>query len=256
MSEYFAVIAREDDRVTAWRTFQGAPPWKPLRRGAARDFLLEQSNARPAGRARRMRSAHARPYASLPVLSGRGGPKLVPVWSGSPLDDLLALGRALIGRFPWTLEEAIWFVLTDDVPYVSPICLTGADAMRSEWAGSLIGMAMAPWVSDESLLKHVRQLRKALLNGKANRPYEPSTLAVLPFAEERRRGRKTWDAIRVEWNAQNPETASFPDASSLRRAYLRGRSSVRPPAVQVARIEQWMDHVSGLPLALRPPPPP
>jgi hypothetical protein len=108
----------------------------------------------------------------------------VRVRRGSVLDGLRKLSESLAKRYRWKEEEATWFVLTGQIPWVSP--LTGRVAFPSApgFNQAIITLTVEPWVHAEMLAQFYRDLQHQIL-GRNNRRLSERNLSVFRFVMER-----------------------------------------------------------------------
>jgi hypothetical protein len=107
--------------------------------------------------------------------------KRTHVWPGSLLDELRQWSIRLAVRLPisyeWTEEDMVWHFLTGGVP--EPRALT----MKVHFGGGArIDMAIAPWISVETIEKNYRNAQRQILI-KSNHASSLRRLAVLRFVE-------------------------------------------------------------------------
>jgi len=159
------------------------------------------------------------------VRSANGIAYNVGYWDGSTLDDLQKRAHVLCEKYGWEEYSAIWFMLTAQAPLVPP--LTGS--ISNDLTGR-IKLTVAPWISDQSLLSHMRQMRLAALGRKTLRT-NPISFEVFTLVERETNlagGRKpTWEMLRQRWNERVPPGNQFKDASQIRRRYGQAERVLR-----------------------------
>jgi hypothetical protein len=231
-SEFLAVVARADSRLQPLRTRLGIGDSDPA---AARQCF--QNPALGSGFDRPVKRGEQ--AVTVPHMLPSGAVDQVPVRPGSVLDEVRVLGEELTRQFPWTLPEAVWFVVSDDVPYVDPVRVTVTPGTTSVCRSATIVVAAAPWVSAHTIARAYRSAQQdALGPPRRRRPPDGITLALAPFVEERRQQRPpmTFPAILEEWNSTHPG-APLGDHRYLRRAYRRALAAVFPPARHLEEID-------------------
>jgi hypothetical protein len=151
-------------------------------------------------------------YGDLTYLAENGRPKKVTYWPGSVVGDLRKVCNRLTKAHPWDIDEAIWFVLTDETPSVRPI----VSKINSSWVPdtrvqTTLSLTIQPWVPPETVAAVYRQIQEEVLGGKCGRIGEKN-LRLLEFATERTNkfGRlprgdvlvQSWDR---KWRSTHPE---------------------------------------------------
>lgn len=124
----------------------------------------------------------------------------------------------LAGIYPWRPTEALWFVLTGELPKV-----VGAE-LSYDRQRNLFTLVFSPWVSENTLAKAHRGSKEHLRLGD-NRPMEQKTLEVLRFVTqqtEEHGERPSWETLRRHWNtAQGREERKFKSRHGFRQACVR-----------------------------------
>lgn len=137
-----------------------------------------------------------------------GAMHLISCDTGQTLEDL---GRWLVGRYPWSLRDAAWFVLTGESPKIEPIRISHQDS------DGMYNIAFAPWVSEKTIRLAYRRVQVS-----DNRPLGSKSLYAFRFVDEHTELGQTpkWTELTAQWNEQHPND-KFRDRSALRRAYKR-----------------------------------
>jgi hypothetical protein len=122
------------------------------------------------------------------------------------------LCKELTKVHPWDIDQATWFVLSGETPFVRPI----KDKKQSSWAldgraYTTISLTVQPWVPPEDVEIVYRQLQKQVIGGAHGR-LSDKNLNLLRFVTERADGSgnlpkgdvlvKDWDK---KWKHQRPE---------------------------------------------------
>jgi hypothetical protein len=101
-------------------------------------------------------------------------------------DSLRKLCRSLSGRYPWTEDEAMRFVLTGKVPDVpslyARIRLSGSE--DNLFSYGTVTLRVEPWVSAESVERFYREMQSQML-GRKPRKLERRNVALFRFVVER-----------------------------------------------------------------------
>lgn len=141
------------------------------------------------------------------------------------LMTLRRLSSRLAALYPWEPEDALWWVLTGEVPEVSPLTLTYSPDHNT------CSLTFLSVISEGSLRRAYRKAQEHVRHGGDNRPLGEKTLAVLRFVSEQSPGPEgdepTWEELRRRWNGLYPEWA-FKTDSGLRRAYHRAAETLAP----------------------------
>lgn len=138
---------------------------------------------------------------------------------------LTQLSRRLADLYPWSPEDALWWLLTGETPEISPVTLTYRPDHNT------FVLTFLPVISEETFRRAYRQAQDHVRHGGDNRPLEEKTLAVLQFVSEQRSLQEgeesTWAELTRRWNGLYPEW-SFGTYSGLRRAYQRAATTLAP----------------------------
>lgn len=131
---------------------------------------------------------------------------------GSLLDELRRLGELLTSVYGWRREDAIWFVLTGEAPYMNPLevnasLLTGYPQSPPV---STITLEVAPWMPVDSIERTYREIQQQVLKGDSSKGNikEPRILAVFHFVTEQTRvhGEQLGcQTLFDRWNEKYPE---------------------------------------------------
>src|SRR5215216_5628760 len=144
------------------------------------------------------------------------------VLSGSVLGDLVSKARELLRHYPWFEEDAVWFLLTGEAPYVAPMTMRAKFSGRNtflpypngNYKYGLIALTIEPWISAETVKGVYQDLQRQFL-GKVNRPIEEKNRALVSFVrdkvgtvsltapEKRKLSKKLvaeWDQLHPEWH--------------------------------------------------------
>jgi hypothetical protein len=136
------------------------------------------------------------------IFVDEGRLKKAPTWPGALLDELRKLGTELEKDYHWPQGAGPWFVLTGDVPPVSPFRTSGSFCVADHMYGT-ITLHIEPWISAETVLKAYRAIQRDVLRHD-NRPLNRRTLALLRFVMDRSTNDgqlPRWRTLVEEWNA-------------------------------------------------------
>jgi hypothetical protein len=130
--------------------------------------------------------------------------------TGRTLEDV---SRWLVARYPWSLKDAAWFVLTDESPKIE--CLK----IQDDRARGRYVLTFAPWISEKTV-----RLTYHRVQPRDNRPLSTKGLAAFRFVDEHTEPGRTpkWAELNRRWNEQHTDDR-FTDRSALRQAYERAR---------------------------------
>jgi hypothetical protein len=161
----------------------------------------------------------------------------VLVKKNSVLGKLREAALSLLRDFPWFEQDAAWFLLTGETPYVAPMTLRGKMKSYETFgpyppAGfeyALISLTVEPWVSADSV-KRVYQDAQRRWNGSSPPIREKNrklfsfvtekmqnamgTIALRPN-EKRRKGKE----LVAEWDRRNPQWAYCGNTHDFWRDY-------------------------------------
>jgi hypothetical protein len=136
----------------------------------------------------------------------------ITFWPGSLLGDLRNLCKVMTKSHPWDFDQATWFVLTGETPFVRPIRARKQETWQMDGrAYTTISLTIQPWVPPEDVETVYRQLQKQVI-GCAHGRVSDKNLNLLRFVTERADGSgnlpkgeilvKDWDK---KWQHQRPE---------------------------------------------------
>jgi hypothetical protein len=126
-------------------------------------------------------------YEYLTVRNDKGRARMVSFWpnSDSVLGELRKICKEITTAHPWDVDQATWFVLTGEVPFVRPIRSTiPTERLLGGRAHATISLTIQPWVSSEAVESVYRQVQKQVIGGKPGRVSDKN-LNLLKFAIER-----------------------------------------------------------------------
>lgn len=107
------------------------------------------------------------------------------VWSISLLGELRDLSDKLSQRYRWEPAQAVWFVLTGEIP-----AIVALQAIRAFWSSMyhhdiLITIEASPWVSSKTVEKAFRKAQIKTMGTKGGRPPGEKNLRLFRFVTER-----------------------------------------------------------------------
>jgi hypothetical protein len=132
----------------------------------------------------------------LPFPGEDGRTHRVLVLSGAVLGELHEQAGRLIQHYPWEESDAVWFILTGEAPWVSPVTWQARwfggestiDSFRQEgetFSYGFITLKIEPWVSPESVQQVYREAQQNLIAEHRVRRLEDKSLKLLQFVTER-----------------------------------------------------------------------
>jgi hypothetical protein len=137
------------------------------------------------------------------------------------------LAKWLAYNFLWEPTDALWFVVTNEVPTASTV------EVEHDRRHDVFTVTVRPWLSAETWGKIYRGIHDT--RGKDNRPLKRSTLGVLRFvakqkmnAQDDQGNQPTLKELWTDWKKQGSDP-KFYDSSGLRRAYERAKKVLVPP---------------------------
>jgi len=157
-----------------------------------------------------------------PFIKPQPRPPVIVVGGEMHLEDL---ANWLAHDFLWEPADALWFLLTDEVPAVTTL------EVEQDRRRGVFKITVQPWVSADTW-GHIYRGIQDVVRGRDNRPLKPRTLAVLRFVSKEINAQDnppTWEELLVSWNKKypNPEW-KFGTSSGLRRAYMRAVEALAP----------------------------
>jgi hypothetical protein len=170
----------------------------------------------------------------LTYQAGDGQPTRVSFWPHSVLDKLRKICKELVKAHPWNIDEAAWFVLTDDPPLVHPIRakIDSSTILGSSINYTTISLTVHPWVPPETVQSAYRQVQRRAIGGESGRIGEKN-LNLLQFVAERAdaagnlpTGRtlvKEWDK---KWKDERPQWCYGTDTRTFWRDFRSVQNSV------------------------------
>ena len=160
------------------------------------------------------------------------------VWPGSLVDRIYSLSEGLAAEFRWpsqtteapslgrwwSKDAAAMFVLTGVAPSTRPIEVRIASRRGSTLDMRRVELSIAPWVSDEDVVRAYRRAQRTAIE-KRNKWPSSKTREVVRFVLGRRRpngyAKPSWPTLRDEWNRERPNDR-FEDYRHLRGSFERG----------------------------------
>lgn len=107
------------------------------------------------------------------------------VWSTSLLGELRKLGEKLSERYRWQPAQAVWFVLTGEIPAIPALTVTRSFPSSMYHSDTLITVEASPWVSSKTVERAFRKAQIKTLGSSGGRPPSEKNLKLLRFVIER-----------------------------------------------------------------------
>jgi hypothetical protein len=165
-----------------------------------------------------------------------------------------AVGK-VIQQYPWEEADAVWFILTGEVPWVVPVTWQarwfGGDrtisSFREEeesFSYGFITLKVEPWVSPQSVKQIYSEAQRSLRGEQRSRRLENKSLKLLEFVNERAnpadlsspKGRERLASELVSaWDEKNPKDAYGSNTRKFWRDFNRARRAVLAPEYE------WLD---------------
>jgi hypothetical protein len=166
-------------------------------------------------------------------LAENGRDKRIAFWPSSVLGELRGLCKGLTKVHPWDIDQATWFVLTGETPFVRPIRAKKQETWQTDGrAYTTISLTVQPWVPPEDVETVYRQLQKQVIGGAHGRVSDKN-LNLLRFVIERADGSgnlpkgevlvKDWDK---NWKHQRSEWCYGADTHRFWRDFRNVQKSV------------------------------
>jgi hypothetical protein len=124
--------------------------------------------------------------------------------SGDARETLSRVAGSL--RYPWQPGEAEWFILTGEIPRVPALGHSFGVHVASHGNRAVIHIDVEPWVSAERVTALYRDLQKAILRNRHNRPISERRLTLFRFVTEHADDEgeiAPWRALLPEWNRRH-----------------------------------------------------
>jgi hypothetical protein len=107
------------------------------------------------------------------------------VWSISLLGELKGVGEKLSERYRWHPAQAVWFVLTGEIPAVPALTVIRSFPSSMYHYDTLITVEASPWVSSRTVERAFRKAQIKTLESGGGRPLGKKNLKLLRFVIER-----------------------------------------------------------------------
>ncbi len=162
------------------------------------------------------------PLASYTFPAGDGTGQRIMAWPESVLDIVHSTGVALIEHYPWPELDALWFVLTGIAPALPVVRQEVKLFDHPHGRHAAIELAVAPWVSADTVLRAYRRLQREVLGGD-NRPISMRNLALFRFVvaeQQAADGKATWREMLGRWNRAHPQW-HYDDVRRFNRDWVR-----------------------------------
>ena len=120
----------------------------------------------------------------LDYLDEEGKVRNVQVWSISLLGELREIGEKLSERYRWQSAQAVWFVLTGEIPAVPALRVTRSFPSSMYHHDALITVEASPWVSSKTVEQAFRKAQVETLGSRGGRRIGKKNLKLLRFVIE------------------------------------------------------------------------
>ena len=120
----------------------------------------------------------------LDYLDEEGKVRNVQVWSISLLGKLRKVGEKLSERYRWQSAQAVWFVLTGEIPAVPALRVTRSFPSSMYHHDALITVEASPWVSARTVVQAFRKAQAKTLGSRGGRRIGKKNLKLLRFVIE------------------------------------------------------------------------
>jgi hypothetical protein len=120
----------------------------------------------------------------LDYLDEEGKVRNVQVWSISLLGELREVGEKLSERYRWQSAQAVWFVLTGEIPAVPALRVTRSFPSSMYHHDALITVEASPWVSSRTVVQAFRKAQAKTLGSRGGRRIGKKNLKLLRFLVE------------------------------------------------------------------------
>jgi hypothetical protein len=146
---------------------------------------------------------------------GGDGIREVRMLPGSLLDWLRGLTSLLAGRYGWSQEEAVHFILTGHMPQIQPLkvstnLLTGYRNNPPVWN---INLEVAPWMPAKEVTKAFQEIQQQILQGDSGKEHlSLKKIALFRFVKEQTAGSgedQDWQELVNRWNQTYDENTGW-----------------------------------------------
>lgn len=187
------------------------------------------------------------------VMHGGLGVIAQTIWPSSVLGEVHGLAHKLAQGYPWHEEDALWFVLTGEMPIVSPIKMEQTftdhfvDVVTEAAEGDVLShtygtitLTVEPWMPATTVLRIYRAFQRQMLGGD-NRELKDKSLTLLRFVigHMDEQGRlPTWRILLKEWNMAYPQEAYGDEEQHVRnfaRDYRNAEKAIAFPSYRRSR---------------------
>lgn len=147
-----------------------------------------------------------RPHGELLFPSANGGEQRVAVWPDSALHVLHRIGTDIAHAIPWSVRDAIWFILTGERARVTALHHEVVPVGDGALDYKTIVLTVAPWVSADSVQRAYRAAQEGVL-GSDNRPVGERSMTLYRFVRDQRaraRARVRWRTLLQDWTTYIP----------------------------------------------------
>ena len=192
-------------------------------------------------------------YEVLPFPGEDGEPHWTLVLPNSVLGYLDHQAQRLLGHYPWFDGDAVWFLLTGEVPYVAPMTMrakvkgysTFGPYPETDFNYGLVTLTIEPWISADTVERVYREIQRQFL-GKANRPLEEKNRRLFAYVCEKvgvlsmhpTEKRKLGKVLVAEWDRLHPEWSYGEDTRTFWRDYNLARKHITTPEYRPYDSEQ------------------
>jgi hypothetical protein len=182
----------------------------------------------------------------LPFPDEEDGIHRVCVKTGSVLGKLRKLSDKLVQRYPWWEHESVWFALTGETPWVSPVTVQARGTGRiGLFEHRFITIKAEPWVSEDTIRRTYREAQVRMLQGD-NRPAKDKQIRLFRFVSTRTNPHGVYREERAkvakmlvsEWDRENPDDTYGSDTRRFWRDYDRSLLLVALPMAAAKQRER------------------
>lgn len=145
------------------------------------------------------------------------------------LDKLRILSEDLAYEFLLPASAFSWFILTDKIPFISPIQADAKYIKISDFSDAQISITASPHANWRAVANTFRDFQIRALKGKDNR--KPETLSMEVFCFVTRYfgtniSDAQWSDILKLWNDEHPDKKQFKYQSRLISTYIRAKDKI------------------------------
>ncbi len=143
---------------------------------------------------------------------------------GSLLEEVGRASAELAMRYAWPDHQALWYLLTGEVPQLDPVSLRVSARYGTRGTFAAVTLVIEPWVAAETVRRVYLRAQQAYFKQPSKCP-ELTSFAVYDFVESKLAGSEgipKWPDLGKAWR-RGASKQRFNDRSAFQRVYRRTR---------------------------------